>query len=86
MSPGCHGNGEEKIAIENYYKMKQPFCHLVFANSWDGLETFYSWTMLDSCFLAFGFEIFSVGLEEVVVETGTSDVLEVSDAAATGVP
>lgn len=24
--------------------MKQPFCHLVFANSWDGLETFYSWT------------------------------------------
>ena len=41
---------------------------------------------LDSCFLAFGFEIFSVGLEEVVVETGTSDVLEVSDAAATGVP
>lgn len=48
MSPGCQGNGEERIAIENYYKMKQPFCNLVFSNSWDGFETCYSWTMLDS--------------------------------------
>ena len=48
MSPGCQGNGEERIAIENYYKMKQPFCYLVFSNSWDGFETCYSWTVLDS--------------------------------------
>ena len=48
MSPGCQGNGEERIAIENYYKMKQAFCYLVFSNSWDGFETCYSWTMLDS--------------------------------------